>query len=117
DGSSVVTFEMRQTNKVEVIKQMVGREITDLFPRRRSNLGAPVLEIENLNVSHPHTGEQFLFDISFSLHAREVLGIGGLMGAGRTELLMHIFGVWGKRETWSVRHDGHDLRGCIPNKV
>src|SRR5204863_6590104 len=70
DGSSVVTFEMRQTNKVEVIKQMVGREITDLFPRRRSNLGAPVLEIENLNVSHPHTGEQFLFDISFSLHAR-----------------------------------------------
>ena len=87
DGSSVITLEARETNKTEVIKHMVGREIADLFPRHPAKPGAPVLEVENVNVTNPHTGERFLFDISLSLRAGEVLGIGGLMGAGRTELL------------------------------
>ena len=117
DGSSVSTLETKRTNKIEVIKQMVGREITDLFPRQSVKPGTVVLEVENVSVTHPHTGEEFLFDISFSLRAGEVLGIGGLMGAGRTELLMHLFGVWGQREGGSVRLDGRELRGCKPDEV
>src|SRR5881394_565021 len=117
DGSSVSTLETKRTNKIEVIKQMVGREITDLFPRQSAKPGTVVLEVENISVTHPHTGEKFLFDISFSLRAGEVLGIGGLMGAGRTELLMHLFGVWGQRERGSVRLDGRELRGCKPDEV
>src|SRR6266446_106888 len=99
DGSSVITLDVRATNKTEVIKHMVGREITDLFPRHPAKPGAPVLEVGNISVTNPQTGEKFLFDINFSLRAGEVLGIGGLMGAGRTELLMHLFGVWGQRES------------------
>ncbi|MEY2489260.1 MAG: D-xylose transport system ATP-binding protein [Verrucomicrobiota bacterium] len=117
DGSSVITCEARRTNKPEVIKHMVGREITDLFPRHPAKPGAPLLEIENVSVTNPHTREKFLFDISFSLRAGEVLGIGGLMGAGRTELLMHLFGVWGQRESGTVRLDGRELQGCKPDEI
>jgi D-xylose transport system ATP-binding protein len=117
DGSSVITLEARETNKTEVIKHMVGREIADLFPRHPATPGAPVLEVENVNVTHPHTGERFLFDISLSLRAGEVLGLGGLMGAGRTELLMHLFGLWGQRESGMVRLDGRELRGCQPDEI
>jgi D-xylose transport system ATP-binding protein len=117
DGSSVITLETGQTNKTEVIRHMVGREITDLFPRHAARPGASVLEVENVSVTHPDTGKTFLFDINFSLRAGEVLGIGGLMGAGRTELLMHLFGVWGRRESGAVRLEGRELRGCKPAEI
>jgi D-xylose transport system ATP-binding protein len=117
DGSSVVTLEAGQTNKTEVIRHMVGREIRDLFPRHPATPGEPVLEVENVSVSSPHTGGRVLFDISFSLRVGEVLGLGGLMGAGRTELLMHLFGVWGRRESGTVRLDGRELQGCRPDEI
>src|SRR5437588_11287807 len=114
DGASIATLDTKQTNKAEIIKHLVGREITDLFPRRRSKLGASTLEIENLSVADPHSGDCFLADINFSLRAGEVLGIGGLMGAGRTELLMHLFGVWGKRQGGAVHLDGRELHAGNP---
>src|SRR5436305_6329344 len=117
DGASIATLDTRQTNKAEIIKHMVGREITDLFPRRRSKLGASTLEIENLSVAGPHSGERFLGDINFSLRVGEVLGIGGLMGAGRTELLMHLFGAWGTRLSGSVRLKGRELRVRKPEEI
>ena len=117
DGSSVITLDTRQTNKAEVIRHMVGREITDLFPRRAARPGAPVLEVENVSVTHPHSGRNCLFDISFSLRAGEVLGLGGLMGAGRTELLMHLFGVWGQRQSGTVRLQGRELRECKSDEI
>ena len=117
DGSSVVTLDAAQTNKTEIIRHMVGREITDLFPRHPARPGAPVLAVESINVAHPHTGERFLFDINFSLCAGEVLGIGGLMGAGRTELLMHLFGVWGRRKSGTVRLAGRELQGGKPDEI
>jgi len=117
DGASIATLDTKQTNKAEIIKHMVGREITDLFPRRRSKLGASTLEIENLSVADPHSGDCFLADINFSLRAGEVLGIGGLMGAGRTELLMHLFGAWGTRLSGSVRLKGRELRVRKPEEI
>ena len=81
----------------ELAAKLHRHQITDLFPRRRSKLVASALEIENLSVADPHSGERFLADINFSLRVGDVLGIGGLMGAGRTELLMHLFGAWGTR--------------------
>jgi D-xylose transport system ATP-binding protein len=117
DGASVITRDAGQTNKTEIIKHMVGREITDLFPRHPAKRGAPVLEVKGLSVTNSHTGERSLSDINFSLCAGEVLGIGGLMGAGRTELLMHLLGVWGERETGTVRLDGRELLRCRPDEV
>ena len=82
-----------------------------------SRRGAVLFQVEDLTVLNPHTGQTALEAISFSLSAGEVLGIGGLMGAGRTELLMHLFGAWGKRLSGAVRLKGCELRARRPEEL
>jgi len=103
DGASIATLTVGSATIPLVIKHMVGREIADLFPRRPAvSRGDPQLTVRGLNVA-PAAGEPpWLRDISFDLRGGEVLGFGGLMGAGRTELLMHLFGAWGRRITGEV---------------
>ena len=103
DGATITTLSIASATVPLVIKHMVGREIGDLFPRKPpAELGGVELVVKDLNVA-PEAGEPpFLADISFSLRRGEVLGFGGLMGAGRTELLMHLFGAWGERVSGEV---------------
>jgi len=105
DGKSIVTLESAQTNAGEVIRHMVGRPIEDLFPKRQSKPGGTLLSVKNLTVADRH-GDTILHDISFEVRAGEVLGIGGLMGSGRSETLMHIFGAWGERLNGDVQMSG-----------
>ncbi|HCN31144.1 MAG TPA: D-xylose ABC transporter ATP-binding protein, partial [Verrucomicrobiales bacterium] len=116
DGSSISTRETRATDKARVIQEMVGREIGDLFPRRTAAPGAVLLRARGLSVAGSH-GAPRLKDISFELRAGEVLGIGGLMGAGRTELLMHLYGAWGSRLAGTVEINGERLDGLPPARV
>ncbi len=117
DGSTIVTRDAGAFSPEEVIEKMVGRKLDTLVPRRRSEPGEPVLEVSGLCVAERAGAASRLTDISFELCAGEVLGIGGLMGAGRSELLLHLFGIWGKRVAGSVRLHGKDLattpHGCI----
>jgi len=117
DGATVATLEADRADRGEIIRHMVGREIQDLFPKRACRRGEMALRVAGLNVNHPATGAGVLRDISFSLHAGEVLGIGGLMGAGRTELLMHLFGAWGGRAGGSVQLGGANLPPWPPLKM
>ncbi|MBI5624704.1 MAG: sugar ABC transporter ATP-binding protein [Elusimicrobia bacterium] len=116
DGSSVTTLDVAAADKASVIRHMVGREITDLYPRRAPAPGETLLRVEDLSVSGPE-GEGALEGVSFSAAAGEVLGIGGLMGSGRSELLMHIFGAWGRRTAGTVELSGRPLaagpRACL----
>lgn len=108
DGRSISTLDANKTTRAEVIAKMVGREIEDLFPRRASTAGEVILSVEHLSVND-ESGKPRLHDVSLNLRAGEVLGIGGLMGAGRTELLMHLYGVWGRRAAGTVALSGKPL--------
>ena len=114
DGESIATLSAAQTNPAEIIRLMVGRTIEDLFPRRHSTPGQPLLEVEALSVAERAGVPPFLRDLSLTVRAGEVLGIGGLMGAGRSELLMHLFGVWGHRVTGRVLLNGAPMPTPTP---
>jgi D-xylose transport system ATP-binding protein len=104
DGTSVATLERSNATIPLVIRHMVGREITELFPPRVEIVAAdPVLEVRSLEVARERHGPAFLREIAFAVRPGEVLGFGGLMGSGRTELLMHLFGAWGHRLRGDVR--------------
>ena len=87
DGRSVGTYDVREMSKSELIRLMVNRELKELFPKEHATRGREVLRVESLST------KSGLKDISFSLHQGEVLGIAGLLGAGRTELARAIFGL------------------------
>jgi len=87
DGHSVGVYDVRGISKSELIRLMVNRELTELFPKEKATRGPEVLRVDGLST------KGLLKDISFSLHKGEVLGIAGLLGAGRTELARAIFGL------------------------
>ncbi len=90
------------TPEPEFVRLMVGRDIEDQYPREQITPGAPVLEVEGLS-----SAEKF-HDISFTVHAGEVVGLAGLVGAGRTEVVRAIAGADGRDAGW-VRVDGREL--------
>jgi len=94
DGRYIGTRETAATSSSELIQMMVGRELTDLFPKEDADLGGQVIDVRNLSLrTPPASAKRNLHDISFAVSAGEVVGVAGLMGSGRTELLETIFGV------------------------
>ena len=112
DGESVCTLSAAETEKDEVIRHMVGREIVDFYPRQQVAAGEVLLSVDNLSVEVE--GVKVLRDIDLEVRAGEVLGLGGLMGAGRSELLLHILGVYGERTDGAVSINGRLLSGHSP---
>ena len=95
DGQTVGTQNTEDLTKDKIIALMVGREVGDIFPESSHDFGETALEVKNLTAFDPDVQNKKLVDnVSFSVHKGEVLGIAGLMGAGRSELLMAIFGAW-----------------------
>jgi len=93
DGKTIIRMERENINEQEIIKNMVGREITDIFPKRPEFKGGElVLETVHLNSYDKALNRYIVNDANIKLHKGEVVGIAGLMGAGRTELAHSIFG-------------------------
>ena len=96
DGSTIETLDKKKDDISEdrIIQGMVGRELTDRFPKReKKHIGGVAMEIRNWNVYHPLYSDRKVVDnVSLNIHKGEVVGICGLMGAGRTELAMSVFG-------------------------
>lgn len=86
DGTYVGTRNIPETNMNEIVKLMIGREIGERYPERRCRIGDTVLKVEGL------TKKGVFENVSFEVKAGEVLGIAGLMGAGRTEIMQAVFG-------------------------
>ena len=110
DGRTVDTLDVTtgEVNEDRIIKAMVGRELTDRYPPRHAKVLDTIFEVKNWNVFHPlHAERQMIKNVSFEVKKGEVVGIAGLMGAGRTELAMSIFGgAYGQKITGEVRLHG-----------
>jgi len=113
DGATIETLKkgIDDIGEDRIIKGMVGRELTDRFPKRESNIGNVTLEVKNWNVFDPMVeGRQIIKDANINVRKGEVIGLAGLMGAGRTEFAMSIFGkAYGKRITGKILRDGKEV--------
>ena len=115
DGSSIETLDKKKDDFSEqrIIQGMVGREMTDRFPKRPDvKIGDVSMEVKNWNVYHPlYTERKVVNDVSFKIHKGEVVGISGLMGAGRTELAMSIFGKsYGTKISGQIFMNGKEVK-------
>ncbi len=127
DGSTIETMDKKTDEITEdrIIKGMVGRDLTDRFPKRENvKIGDILMEVKNWNVYHPlYTERKVVDDVSLNVRRGEVVGISGLMGAGRTELAMSIFGKsYGANISGQLFIDGKEVhlrnvREAINNKL
>jgi ABC-type sugar transport system ATPase subunit len=117
DGESVFTTLARDTDEASIVEHMVGRRVEDLFPKSVTRPGEVLLSAQGLSVAPRRGAPARLSNISFELRGGEVLGIGGLMGAGRSELLMHLFGCYGVRLAGEVRFLGKPHEPSPPRNV
>ena len=95
DGETVGSYPTGELTREKLISLMVGRDLTNLYPPRKPQIGEEALRVENFYVEHPFLpGEKIVRDISFSARHGEIVGIAGLMGSGRSELVTAIFGAF-----------------------
>lgn len=114
DGKTIETLEKGKDDFSEdrIIKGMVGRELTNRYPLREGvKIGDTIFEVEHWNVFHPDDEKrQIIKDVSLKVRAGEVVGLAGLMGAGRTELAMSIFGhSYGQKISGTVKINGKEV--------
>ncbi len=107
DGRYIGTKDMNEVSRKDLITMMVGRELNESYPQRTGKVGETVLEVEHLYGNGDH-------NISFSLHKGEILGIAGLVGAGRTELAKVIYGA-AKVERGKIKINGKETKIRTPH--
>ncbi|WP_099159488.1 multiple monosaccharide ABC transporter ATP-binding protein [Virgibacillus ndiopensis] len=121
DGKTIETLvnTNKDISEDRIIKGMVGRDLTNLFPERQHNIGEVVFEVKDWSAYHPVTVERkILNNVTINARKGEIVGIAGLMGAGRTELAMSIFGKsYGKKITGKVYKNGKEIDVRNVNKA
>lgn len=110
DGQTIATESALALDKNKLISLMVGRDVGDIFPEGTHDFGEVVLEAKNITAFDPDVASKKLVDnVSFEVREGEVLGIAGLMGAGRSELLTSIFGAWRGNHSGEVLMNGENV--------
>ena len=105
DGCYIGTWEAKELTTEKIITQMVGRELTNLYPPRENQPGETVFEVKNFTSINPRSFR----NVSFTLRKGEILGVGGLVGAQRTELMEGLFGIR-SHTTGTILYKGKELR-------
>lgn len=115
DGTHVATRPMAELDTNAIITMMVGREMKNLFPREDHDIGEVIFAAKNVTVwDTTNTERKLVDDVSFELRRGEILGIAGLVGAGRTELASHLFGCWRGAHQGGIVLDGKEIRVRSP---
>lgn len=127
DGHTIETIEkgVDDFSEDRIIKGMVGRELTNRYPKREEvEIGDVIFELRDWNVYHPEdSNRQMIKDVNIKVRAGEVVGLAGLMGAGRTELAMSVFGKsYGQKISGQILINGQeikikDVKDAIENKL
>lgn len=119
DGKTIETKENDvSVNEDVIISMMVGRTLENRFPRKPHTPGETVLEVNNWNVYSEELHDKKVIDnISFKAKKGEILGIAGLMGAGRTELAMSLFGAYGVKKSGTVKIHGKEVTINSPKQA
>ncbi len=114
DGQTIETLNVKEDSITEdrIIKGMVGRDLTNRYPEREPKIGDVLFEARRWNVYHPAEADRKVIDdVSFDVKRGEVVGIAGLMGAGRTELAMSIFGqAYGSKISGQLYKEGREIK-------
>lgn len=110
DGKTISTRPTRELNVETLVNNMVGREMTERFPKGNRKPGEVILKVEDLHAQDPtDTSFELIKGVSFDLRKGEILGIAGLMGSGRTELVMTLFGEYGHITQGKINMEGHEI--------
>jgi len=109
DGKVVTTQEAKDLDSQKLVKYMVGREMKERFPQGNRTPGDMFFEVTDLKAEDPSKNKEILKGVSFDLRKGEILGIAGLMGSGRTELVMTLFGEYGKITNGTIKLNGQEI--------
>jgi len=117
DGAVVAHFDRNQLNENDIVSAMIGRKIENFYPSRDSTVShEEVLRVENLTVPHPHIANKNVVEaVSFSVRRGEILGIGGLVGSGRSETVNAIYGRL--PHSGRIFIEGREARICNPREA
>jgi len=112
DGQTIETLENEDINEERIIKGMVGRDLTNRYPDRHPNIGEVFFEVKDWTVHHPiDTTRVMNNQINFTIRRGEIVGIAGLMGAGRTEFAMSVFGnSYGSNISGKIYKNGKEVK-------
>ncbi len=124
DGATIETLNTHEITEDRIITSMVGRALENRFPKRTPDIGETIFEVKNWNVHHPiQPDREIIKNVSISVRKGEVVGIAGLMGAGRTEFAMSVFGrAYGRKITGEIflhgkKADLSSVEKAVKNRV
>ncbi len=111
DGKMIITRPAKELNVETLVRNMVGREMKERFPKGNRRPGEVILEVEDLHAQDPNDRKfEIIKGVNFNLRKGEILGIAGLMGSGRTELVMTLFGEYGKITKGKIKLEGKEIK-------
>ena len=123
DGQTISSYPIAEAERSQLIEDMIGRKVENLYPKKETEIGEEILRVEHVSMPHPSKpGKKIVDDVSFCVHRGEILGIGGLVGAGRSETIGAIFGQYDKGVTKEVYIKGekveiHKPLDAIKNRI